>query len=62
MDVSGQLHATKQSYPPGKSPCYPLDKRMSGPQSRSRSDGEVEKKNPIIASVLNRIPVVQIKA
>jgi len=26
MEVSGQLHA------PGKSPCYPLDRRLGGPQ------------------------------
>jgi hypothetical protein len=27
-------------YPRGKSPCYPLDTRLGGPQSRSRRNGE----------------------
>jgi hypothetical protein len=27
-------------YPQGKSPCYPLDRRLRGPQSRSASGGE----------------------
>jgi hypothetical protein len=31
MEVSGQLHPL---YPQGKSPWYPLDRRLGGPQSR----------------------------
>jgi hypothetical protein len=27
-------------YPQGKSPCYPLDRRLGGPQSRSERGGE----------------------
>jgi hypothetical protein len=34
LEVSGQLHAPA-ALPPGKSPRYPLDRRMGGPQSRS---------------------------
>jgi hypothetical protein len=42
MEVSGQLHAPA-AYPQGKSPWYPLDRRVGGSQSRSgRRD---EKKN-----------------
>jgi hypothetical protein len=33
MEVSGQLHA-QAALPPGKSPWYPLDRRLGGPQSR----------------------------
>jgi hypothetical protein len=33
MEVSGQLH-TPAHFPPGKSPRYPLDRRLGGPQSR----------------------------
>jgi hypothetical protein len=32
--VSGQLHAPAALFP-GKSPPYPLDRRLGGPQSRS---------------------------
>jgi hypothetical protein len=34
MEVSGQLH-DRSLYPQGKSPQYPLDRRLGGPQSRS---------------------------
>jgi hypothetical protein len=45
MGVSGQYHAPAALYPRGKDPRYPLDKRLSGPQSRSgRSDWN---KNPL---------------
>jgi hypothetical protein len=44
MEVSGQLHAPA-ALPQGKSPWYPLDKRLGGPQSRSGLGG-VEKKFP----------------
>jgi len=40
MEVSGQLNAPA-ALPPGKeSLCYPLDRRLGGPQSRSGRDGE----------------------
>jgi len=35
MEVRGQLHALAASPLPGKSPHYPLDKRLGGPQSWS---------------------------
>jgi hypothetical protein len=38
MEVSGQLHAPA-ALPPGKSPWYPLDRRLGGPQSRSGRGG-----------------------
>jgi hypothetical protein len=31
----------RQLYPQVKSPCYPLDRRLGGPQSRSGRDGKV---------------------
>jgi hypothetical protein len=34
MEVSCQLHAPS-SLPPGKTPKYPLDRKLGGPQSRS---------------------------
>jgi hypothetical protein len=39
LEVSGQLHAPA-ALPPGKKPRYPLDRRLSGPQSRSGRRGE----------------------
>jgi hypothetical protein len=39
MVVSGQLQALAV-YPKGKSPGYPLDRRLSGLQSRSGRCGE----------------------
>jgi hypothetical protein len=42
MEESGQLHSPA-TLPQGKSPWYPLDRRTSGPQSRSGRGGE--KKN-----------------
>jgi hypothetical protein len=39
MQVSGQLHSSAL-YPQGKSPCYPLDRRLDGPQIRSGRGGE----------------------
>jgi hypothetical protein len=47
MEVSGQLHAPA-ALPPGKSPWYPLDRRLSGPQSHSgRSDEEKNSQPPL---------------
>jgi hypothetical protein len=45
MEVSGQLHVPV-ALPPGKRPCYPLDRRLSGPQSRSGHDGEEKNSQP----------------
>jgi hypothetical protein len=44
MEVSGQLHAPAALPPPpqGKSPWYPLDRRLGEPQSRSGCCGEEE--------------------
>jgi len=38
MEVSGQLHVPL--YPQGKSPWYPLDRRLGGLQSPSGRGGE----------------------
>jgi hypothetical protein len=45
MEVSGQLHAPA-ALPPEKSPCYPLDRRLSELQSRSGRGGEEIKSQP----------------
>jgi hypothetical protein len=39
MEVSGKLHAPA-ALSQGKSPWYPLDRRLVGPQSRSEGGGE----------------------
>jgi hypothetical protein len=39
MEVSGQLHAPA-ALPQRKSPWYPLDRRLGGPQNRSERGGE----------------------
>jgi len=39
MEVSGQLHAPA-AYLQGKSPWFPLDRRLGGPQSRFGHLGE----------------------
>jgi hypothetical protein len=44
-EVSGQLHAPA-ALPQGKSPWYPLDKRLGGPQSRSGRGGEEKNSQP----------------
>jgi len=38
MEVRGQFHVPSL-YPQGKSPSYPLDRRLGGPQSRSERGG-----------------------
>jgi len=46
MEVSGQLHASATLHP-GKSPWYPLDRRLGGPQNRSgRGGGEKNSQPP----------------
>jgi hypothetical protein len=57
MEVSGQLHA-RPLYPQGKSPWYPLDRRLGGPQSRSESGGEKKNSHPRRESN-PRTPIVQ---
>jgi hypothetical protein len=46
MEVSGQVHAPAAFYPQGKSRRYPLDRRLSGPQSRSGRSGEEKNGQP----------------
>jgi hypothetical protein len=45
MDVSGHLHAPA-ALPQGKSPWYPLDRRLGEPQSRSGRGGEEKNSQP----------------
>jgi hypothetical protein len=44
MEVSGQLHAPAV-LPQGKSPWYPLDRMLGGPQSRYGGSGEESAQN-----------------
>jgi hypothetical protein len=37
----------RQLYPQGKSPWYPLDRRLCGPQSRSGRGGEEKNSQPL---------------
>jgi hypothetical protein len=53
MEVSGQLH-DPAALPHGKSPWYPLDRRLSGPQSRSGRGGE-ENSQPLLGL---EVPVI----
>jgi hypothetical protein len=46
MEVSGHLHL-RPPYPQGKSPCYPLDRRLGWPQSRSGRGGEEKNFQPL---------------
>jgi hypothetical protein len=41
VEASGEFHAPA-ALPPGKSPRYPLDRRLRGLQSRSGRHGEVK--------------------
>jgi hypothetical protein len=45
MEVSCQPHA-RPFYPQGKSPWFPLDRRLGGPQSRSGRGGEGKNSQP----------------
>jgi hypothetical protein len=45
MEVSGQLHALATLLP-GKSHCYPLDRRLGGPQSFCGRGGEEKIPSP----------------
>jgi hypothetical protein len=46
MEVSGQLHATA-ALPQVKSPWYPLDRGLGGPQSPSGRGGEERNRQPL---------------
>jgi hypothetical protein len=46
MEVSGQLNDLA-TLPPEKSPWYPLDRMMSGPQSQSGRNGEEKNSRPL---------------
>jgi hypothetical protein len=52
MDVSGQLHAPA-ALPREKSPWYPLDRRLGGPQSRTGCGGEEKNSQPPPGDVLH---------
>jgi hypothetical protein len=43
-------------YPQGKSPCYPLDRRLGGPQSRSERGGDEKNSQSLLG--LER-PIIQ---
>jgi hypothetical protein len=51
VEVTGQLHAPAD-FAPGKDPRYPLDRRLSGPESPSGRHGEVK----ILAPTGTRTP------
>jgi hypothetical protein len=64
--VSGQLHAPA-ALPQGKSPWYPLDRKLGGPHSRSAYGGEKKNsqslpglKPPIIQPVAQRYEKVKL--
>jgi len=46
MEDSGQLRALT-ALPPRKSPRYPLNRRLGGPQGRSGHGGEEENSQPL---------------
>jgi hypothetical protein len=58
MEVSGQLHTSAALPPRGKSPWYPLDRSLGGPQSRSGRGGEDKNSSPRQESN-HRTPIVQ---
>jgi hypothetical protein len=47
MEVSGQLQTPVALPPEKKSPWYPLDRRLDGPQSRSGCGGEEKNSQPL---------------
>jgi hypothetical protein len=57
MEVSGQLH-DPTALPSGKSPWYPLDRRLGGSQSRSGHGGQLPKKFPTFHGILRFIITV----
>jgi len=52
MKVSGQLN-TPTTLPQGKSPQYPLDRRLGGLQNHSRCSGEEKKSHYCPCQELN---------
>jgi hypothetical protein len=44
--VSDQIHDPADLPPEKELPCYPLDRRLSGPQSRSGRGGEEKNSQP----------------
>jgi hypothetical protein len=46
MVVRSQLHAPA-ALPPGKSPSYPFDRKLGGPQSRSGQGSEEKNSKPL---------------
>jgi hypothetical protein len=46
MEVSGQVHSPAALPQGKKSPWYPLDRRLGGPQSRSGRGGEEKNTQP----------------
>jgi hypothetical protein len=55
METSGQFHASA-IYPPTKSPWYPLDRTLGGPQGRSGRVGEEKNSQP---PTRTRTPIIQ---
>jgi hypothetical protein len=58
MEVSGQLHAPVALLPV-KSPWYPLDRRLGGPQNRSGCSGEDKNSQPFPGL---QLPIIQLVA
>jgi hypothetical protein len=46
MEVIGQLHAPA-ALPQGKSPWYPLNRKLCGPESRSGRGSETKNSQPL---------------
>jgi len=46
MEVNDQLHVPVGLHP-GEKPCYPLDRRLGGSQSRSGHGGEEKNFQPL---------------
>jgi hypothetical protein len=55
MEMSGQLHVPA-ALPQGKSPWYPLDRKLGGPQNRSGQRG-VEKNSQPLSGL--ETPIIQ---
>jgi hypothetical protein len=55
MEVSGQLHAPA-ALSQGNGPCFPLGRRLDGPQSRSGRGGE-EKSSQLLPGL--EPPIIQ---
>jgi hypothetical protein len=47
MEVSGQLHSPAALPPREKGPCYPLNRRLGGSQSRSGRGTEEKNSQPV---------------